>query len=149
MPTDPETLFSLSGNLALAGWLLLVLAPRWRWVMLTCGGVIPGLLSALYGGLMLTHFAGVDGGGYGSLDQVKALFSSDAVLLAGWVHYLAFDLVVGAVIARRADAAGVSRLIQIPILFLTFMFGPIGFLLFVLTETGWRVLGGGQEGAAQ
>lgn len=27
----PETLFSASGKLAMAGWALLVFAPRWRW----------------------------------------------------------------------------------------------------------------------
>lgn len=143
MPTDVETLFTWSGNIALIGWVLLMFSPkRWGWVLLTAGVIIPALLGALYGGLMLTHFADAEGGGYNSIAQVRALFSNDAVLLAGWVHYLAFDLAIGAVIAQRADASGLSRLVQIPILFFTFMFGPLGFLLFVLTDAAWRSIGG-------
>jgi len=30
---------------------------------------------------------------------VRALFAHDHVLVAGWVHYLAFDLMVGALLA--------------------------------------------------
>ncbi|PQA87985.1 ABA4-like family protein [Hyphococcus luteus] len=149
MPLNVETLFSWSGNLAMIGWLLLLFSPkRWEWVLFAAGIVIPGLLSALYGGLMMAYFAGVDGGGYGSFAAVRALFASDEALLAGWIHYLAFDLAIGAVIAARADASGLTRLIQIPILFFTFMFGPLGFLLFVLTDGGWRAVGG-VRGAAQ
>ncbi len=144
MTFNIETLFGLSSNAAMVGWLLLLFSPkRWEWVLFIAGILIPALLSTLYGGLMLTHFASVEGGGYSSLKEVRALFSNDAVLLAGWVHYLAFDLAIGAMIARRADAAGLTRLVQIPILFFTFMFGPLGFLLFVLTEAGWRAISGG------
>ncbi len=139
MTFDIETLFALSGRLAMIGWLLLLFSPkRWEWVLFIAGILIPALLSTLYGGLILSSFAGAEGGGFGSLAEVRALFADDAALLAGWVHYLAFDLAIGAMIARRADAAGVTRLVQIPILFFTFMFGPLGFLLFVLTEAGWR-----------
>lgn len=152
MPVDVETLFSWSGNLAMIGWLLLVFSPRrWEWVLFTAGIVIPGLLSTLYGGLVMAHFAGAEGGGYGSLGEVRALFARDEALLAGWVHYLAFDLAIGAMIARRADASGLTRLVQIPILFFTFMFGPLGFLLFILTDGGWRAiarLGGAKEKGA-
>ncbi len=143
MPLDVETLFSWSGNLAMIGWLLLMFSPkRWEWVLFAAGILIPALLGALYGGLMMAYFAGVDGGGYGSFAAVRALFASDEALLAGWIHYLAFDLAIGSMIARRADASGLSRLIQLPILFFTFMFGPLGFLLFVLTDGGWRAVGG-------
>ncbi|WP_428407516.1 abscisic acid-deficient protein Aba4 family protein [Hyphococcus sp.] len=139
MTLDIETLFALSSRLAMIGWLLLLFSPkRWEWVLFVAGIAIPALLSTLYGGLILAFFAGAEGGGFGSLAEVRALFANDAALLAGWVHYLAFDLAIGAMIARRADAAGVTRLVQIPILFFTFMFGPLGFLLFLLTEAGWR-----------
>jgi hypothetical protein len=64
--------------------------------------------------------------------------SDDWALLAGWVHYLAFDLFVGAVMALRMDRAGVGRLVQAPILLSTFMLGPLGFLIAALTELGLR-----------
>jgi len=149
MPTDLETLFSWSSNLAIAGWVILAFLPwRGRVVYALTGIVIPSLLAVLYGGLMFANFTSAEGGGYSSLAQVRALFENDAALLAGWVHYLAFDLAIGAVIAERADRAGISRIVQFPILFLTLMFGPVGFLLFVLTDLGWKGIARLRERAA-
>ena len=51
------------------------------------------------------------------------------MLIAGWVHYLAFDLFIGVWIAERLDAERLSRWIQTPILIATFLFGPLGLLL--------------------
>ncbi|WP_284177203.1 abscisic acid-deficient protein Aba4 family protein [Rhabdaerophilum sp. SD176] len=131
---SPDLLFGHAGTLALTGWVVLILGPRqgafWQALPAWC---IPALLSALYGGLALAHFAPT-GGGYGSLAAVRQLLSSDWALLAGWVHYLAFDLVIGAMLARRLDAIGLARWLQAPLLFLVFLFGPIGFLLALLTE---------------
>lgn len=135
---NPETLFAHAGTLALIGWALLILAPKREglWHAVPALGV-PLLLSALYTGLALAHFAPT-GGGYGSLEAVRRLLSSDWALLAGWVHYLAFDLAIGAILARRLDAAGLSRVLQAPLLLLVFLFGPLGFLLAMLTEAFLR-----------
>lgn len=63
---------------------------------------------------------------------MRTLFASDPVLVAGWVHYLAFDLFVGIWIAEQADALGLSRWLQAPILVATFLLGPLGLLVFLL-----------------
>ena len=135
----PDDLFGLAGMAAMAGWTVLVLAPR-RWAALNAfpALVIPAGLSALYAALVLRHFAGA-GGGFGSLAEVAELMSDPWVLLAGWVHYLAFDLVVGASSARRMDAAGVSRLVQAPLLLTIFLFGPAGFLLVLIVAGAMRL----------
>jgi len=73
-------------------------------------------------------------GGFDTLANVQQLFTYPEAALAGWVHYLAFDLFIGGIIAKQADEIGLSRLIQIPILLLTFMFGPFGYLLFAITK---------------
>ena len=96
---------------------------------------------------MLTRFAGAEGG-FGSLADVRALFASDWVLLAGWVHYLAFDLMVGGLLATRMDRAGVHRLVQAPILVSTFLLGPVGVVLALLTEGALRPLRALARGAA-
>lgn len=135
-----DDLFGLASAAVLPGWAILVLAPRGRWVWLdrVASLILPLGLSALYAGLILTHFSGAEGGGFGSIAQVRALFADDWGLLAGWVHYLAFDLMIGAAMAHRMDRVGVSRLIQAPILVLIFLFGPLGALLALLTEGGLR-----------
>jgi hypothetical protein len=64
------------------------------------------------------------------------LFTDQRVALAGWIHYLAFDLFVGLWIAARSDELRISRLVQAPVLVVTFMFGPLGFLLFQSIRLG-------------
>jgi hypothetical protein len=56
---------------------------------------------------------------------LRKLFMTDAGIVVGWTHYLAFDLFVGLWISRDADAKGFSRLVQAPILLLTFLAGPL------------------------
>lgn len=134
----PEILFSQVGAAAMGGWLLLILGPRrFPWLNALPLWVIPAGLSAVYAALIFSRFSGM-GGGFDSLASVAVLMSDDWALLAGWVHFLAFDLFVGAVMAQRMDRVGVGRLIQAPILASIFMLGPLGFLIAALTEFGLR-----------
>lgn len=135
----PDNMFGLANLLALPGWAILIFAPRrWAWLNMIPALVIPLGLSALYTGLILAHFSAA-GGGYGTLAAVRQLFSSDPALVAGWAHYLAFDMMIGAFLAVRMDRIGVQRLVQAPILIATFMFGPVGVLLALLTEAALRL----------
>jgi hypothetical protein len=45
--------------------------------------------------ILLAFYAADTRGGFSSLAAVAELFSNQWLLLAGWVHYLAFDLFVG------------------------------------------------------
>ena len=47
-------------------------------------------------------------GGFSSLAAVSTLFADPWVLLAGWTHYLAFDLFIGGWEVRDARQRGVS-----------------------------------------
>lgn len=126
-----EALFQAAGALALAGWLLLVAAPGARWsAPLVAGVVIPALLALLYTGLVAWALPGTDGG-FDSLDAVARLFADRRALLAGWVHYLAFDLFVGAVEVRDARRLGIPHLLVVPCLVLTFLLGPVGLLAYL------------------
>jgi hypothetical protein len=128
------SVFSMTGSLAMLGWLVLVFAPR-RWTLLgwVPRWLVPGAIALVYTALMGAHFA-ASGGGYGSIAEVRQLFASDPVLVAGWGHYLAFDLLIGVFLADRMDRAGVPRLLQAPVFLATFMFGPAGWLLGMATE---------------
>lgn len=137
LPDLLDRLFSLSGGLVLPVWLLLLFVPRWRWTQGLATFVVPLLLGAAYVALLATtHFPA--GGGFNSLAQVAALFSVRQALLAGWLHYLAFDLFTGAWEARDALKLGISRWLVAPCLLLTFLFGPVGLCLYLLLRLALR-----------
>jgi hypothetical protein len=122
-----EGVFSACNLLAMAGWILLVLVPRRRLAMTIAGTVIPLTLAAIYLAVFLLNVRGASGG-FSSLAGVAQLFENRWLLLAGWVHYLAFDLFIGAWETRDAMARRVPRLLLAPCLVMTFMLGPIGLL---------------------
>ena len=126
-----EQLFSSASTLAMSGWLILIFLPRrWDWLMRIPALYIPLVLSIVYSLLIARYFFSAEGG-FDTLTNVQQLFTFPGAALAGWVHFLAFDLFVGGVIAKQADDIALSRLIQAPILVVTFMFGPFGYLLFM------------------
>ncbi|NUB43738.1 DUF4281 domain-containing protein [Fertoebacter nigrum] len=136
MPPDPHVLFGYSGPLVMLGWAALLatpLAPRVADAVASL--LIPLLLSLAYTALVMAHWAGAEGG-FDSLANVMLLFDNPAIALAGWLHYLAFDLFVGAWIARTARAEGIAHLFILPCLVLAFLFGPAGYLAF----TGLRAV---------
>ncbi len=124
-----EGVFSACNLIAMTGWILLVLAPRRRLAMTIAGTVIPLTLAAIYLTVFVLNVRG-SSGGFSSLAGVAQLFENHWLLLAGWVHYLAFDLFIGAWETRDALARGVPRLLLWPCLFMTFMLGPIGLLCY-------------------
>jgi Domain of unknown function (DUF4281) len=146
---SPNTLFSLASSAAALAWLLLisglllqgwVSAPRTaqiaaRVLLWTGGRLIPVLLCLGYAAA-IARWWGTGPGGFSSLADVAALFTVPGMVLAGWVHYLAFDLWLGRweidALAAHTNAGWVVRLLVIPCLILTFLFGPIGLLLFLM-----------------
>jgi hypothetical protein len=133
-----ETLFSLASAAVLPGWALLVLVPRWKWTARLVGPVlIPALLSLLYLYLLAARWA-ILARGFGSLATVRRLFDDPAVLLAGWVHYLAFDLFIGSWEVRDAQRLALPHLLVVPCLLLTLLFGPVGFLSYLVLRGSLR-----------
>lgn len=138
----PDLLFKIASNLALVGWLFLVFLPRWRWsARLIAPVLIPILLALLYTTLVVTQL-GRSPGGFSTLSSVALLFQNRTMLLAGWVHYLAFDLFVGGWEVRDAQQIGIAHYLVVPCLVLTFLFGPVGWLLyFSIRSIATRSLG--------
>jgi hypothetical protein len=127
----PESIFSAANMVAMAGWIALLVAPRMRLVTWHLAGLaIPASLAALYAVLLALHAPGAEGG-FSSLAGVAALFRTEGVLLAGWVHYLAFDLFIGAWICRRGAAEGINPWLVRLCLPPTFLAGPVGLLMFL------------------
>lgn len=127
---DFETSFSIAGIVAMIGWLSLLISPLLpKWSDWIAGTIMPMILSLGYVILLIMPSSG-SGGGFGSLADVMVLFSYEQAALAGWVHFLAFDLVIGAWVCRTARAEGVSFWLVAPCLPVIFLFGPAGLLAF-------------------
>ena len=126
-----EAWFSVAGVVAMIGWLLLLVFPLIpKWANRVSGLWLPTLLAVGYLLLLIVPASDGAGGGFGTLAAVMDLFSSERAALAGWVHFLAFDLLVGAWICRTACDERVSFWLVLPCLPLTFLFGPLGWLAF-------------------
>ncbi len=132
----PDTLFALANPLVLPGWLLLLVAPRWKWSVSLVRGLLVPLLAVGYCAVILARFGAVEGG-FGSIAQVQLLFADPYMLVAGWVHYLAFDLFIGSWIVEDAVVRQVPAWLRISVLPFTFMFGPIGLLLYLAGRTAF------------
>ncbi|UOQ77913.1 ABA4-like family protein [Hymenobacter sp. 5516J-16] len=137
MHLTPAFLFSVANPLALLGWALLVLAPRWRLTQaVVLSGALPLLLAGAYALLIGSHYLSPQAGqgGFSSLTEVAALFQDPWALLAGWLHYLCFDLSLGIWESLDARRRGVPHWLLVPCLLLTFLFGPVGLLLYSLVR---------------
>lgn len=133
----PSFAFSAGSALALLSWLCLTASlfvpnPLRSAVWNGTTVAVPALLGLGYAVLLARGLLERTGGGFGSIEAVRRLFTSDAALAAGWLHYLAFDLFAGSWIAQEGLATGVSRLLIIPCLLLTFLAGPVGLVVFLV-----------------
>jgi hypothetical protein len=133
---NDEQLFQLANASVLPAWLLLAAAPRWVWTRrLVHSALYPALLGVIYSvGLLLSgpgSDASAEGAGIGSLAAIYTAFGNPRTLLVAWIHYLVFDLFVGAWQARDAQRRGVPHWVLVPCLFLTLMAGPMGLLAYL------------------
>ena len=123
-----EQLFSILNLMAMVSWLPLVFLPRVRWATTVVPVVMPAVLAVVYVALVAVALPGSEGG-FSSLAGVRALFDNPWGLLAGWTHYLAFDLFIGGWEVRDAQRRGIPHVLVVPVLVLTFLLGPAGLLL--------------------
>lgn len=133
----PEQIFSIVNAAALAAWLMLVALPGRRWVAAMTATIVPAFFAAAYVAIVAVQF-GHSPGGFSSLAAVSTLFGNRWLLLAGWMHYLAFDLFVGTWEVRDARGRGIPHLLVVPCLVLTFLFGPAGWLAYNALRVAYR-----------
>ena len=129
-----ETLFSVAGSIAAVGWLTLAVVPRQPFTQIISAVIAPLVLALVYLYLIAMHFNGAEGG-FGSLADVATLFQKRELLLAGWIHYLCFDLFIGSWEIRDSQKHCIPHLVMIPCLLMTFMLGPIGLLFYFAIRT--------------
>ncbi len=135
-----DSLFAIANIWAMVCWAALVLLPRGAFVQSAVFYAGIGLLCLAYTVLLALLITGTVNGNpvdpsaqssFTTIEGVRGIFMSDGGVVVGWIHYLALDLFAGLWIAKDADQKGFSRLLQAPVLLLTFMAGPAGVLVWL------------------
>ena len=130
-----DTVFSLSNSIALIAWVYLIAVARWTpRVFAALRVALPLALSTTYVVCLSIALPSSDGG-FGSIEAVRTLFSNDWALTGGWVHYLAFDFLVGCWMMADAKERDTPHWLLVPCLVATFMLGPFGYLAFQLVKS--------------
>ena len=130
-----EALFIAANTAVLVPWLLLLLAPRAAVTRRLVHSPVPALaLVPLYIACIFFDPRGPQGGNLWSLAGVQAIFASPRTAVGCWIHYLIFDLVVGAWVARDARRLGLPHLVAVPCLLVTIFFGPVGYAAWLLVR---------------
>jgi hypothetical protein len=133
----PEIFFQATNTIALVAWIALLLFPGRRVVSgVACAVIVPAVLAVAYAAVIGWKLAtlGPPPGDVMTLAGLKAVFADDWVFAAAWTHYLVFDMVVGAWIARDSVRLGIPWPLRTVALVLTFLSGPVGFLVHVLAR---------------
>lgn len=133
----PDQVFEYANMAVLPFWILLAIAPRWSVTNILVHSVaMPLLLGATYVWFFATGAFFGPGvppeANFGTLEGVMAFFTIKEAVVAGWVHYLVFDLFVGAWIVRDSGRLGINHFMVIPCLALTLLLGPIGLMLYLI-----------------
>jgi len=128
----PEKIFELCNTIALLGWIILIFLPFMHNRDKFISGIIVTLFAIVYTWLLFTGFEPSAFRSFSTLEGVMGLFTNKTVATAGWVHYLAFDLMTGLFISNNAKMHGISHWLTVPCLFFTFMLGPFGLLLYFI-----------------
>ena len=128
--------FRLSNVLVLPFWAVMILLPRWRWtariVRSAIGSVVP---AAPYAALVLPRLGEIwSTVSRPTLSGVMTLLASPAGATIAWIHFLAFDLFVGRWIYLDSQERRISPWLMAPLLFLTLMLGPAGFLVYLIVR---------------
>ena len=125
-----DQIFSVANSVAVLCWILLAILPDRRWVTRSVTGTaMPVLFAVAYVAIVIAVLPHASGS-FSTLTGVMELFANPWLVLAGWLHYLAFDLLIGTWEARDSVERGVPRWALVPCLFLTLMFGPAGWVAY-------------------
>jgi hypothetical protein len=127
---DYTILYKVANMSVIPAWILLILLPKHKITKAVVHSYLyPVLLGLLYVWLLVTSF-GCEGG-MDTLENLKASFTRDEILVLGWVHYLVFDLFIGGWIARDSQKNGIHHIMVVPCLLLTLFVGPVGLLSYL------------------
>jgi len=127
-----DTGFSIANNIALIGWAGLILFPSVHWITnIVARWVIPFGLAAFYATLLVMYWGTVpDGADLGTINGIQTFFSVDGLMLAGWMHFIAWDLFAASWILEDSRKVGIHHLLVVPCLVLAYLLGPNALLIY-------------------
>jgi len=138
MKVTLSSVFTFQSRLVMVGWLALACLPFWEYMPMIVMAIVL-IISAVYAYFILFGRRFDDVGArqpnfkdFASLSGVVKMFSNRRAALAGWLHYLAFDLLIGLFIVLDSQQHGISHLMVLPILFLSLMIGPAGLVAYFI-----------------
>jgi hypothetical protein len=120
-------------------WLLLIVAPRWIWTdHIVHSAFVPFALGAWVIVLGVIGPPPPEGAGMGSLEAVMLLVGGEHWTLTLWTLVMGWDLLAGAWLARDARRHGIRHAWVIVCLIVTFVYGLIGLLLYLVIRLALR-----------
>lgn len=132
---SPDFIFQLANTIAFVAWLILfIVSPFWPSVDKLLIGIVITLFIIIYSWLLAQNFPLSDMQKFSTLDGVMELFTNKIAVTTAWLHFLAFDLMVGIWIKKNAQKHGIHHWVLLPCLFFTFMIGPFGLLIYLVVR---------------
>lgn len=135
-----ETLFLISNMYIIPFWVMMIAAPRWQWTKRIVGSPwMAAPLALLYAVLIIPQLGSLFNDLLNpALLNIAAALSTPEGATVGWVHFLAFDLLVGRWAYLDSQEKNVSPWVMAPVLFLILMMGPLGFLAYLVIRSVGR-----------
>lgn len=130
MDATHRQIFTLVNMSTAPWWLSMIILPRARFTARLVDRAPLALagLGLSYAGLLVRSLGDGDGIDFSDADSVRAALQRPDGFLAGWAHYVAFDLFVGRWIWRTALDEGRGCRVA---LLLTWLAGPLGLTVFM------------------
>lgn len=124
--------FSLAALIVTPPWLLMILLPNWRptkWIATSPAWVL--ILCVLYGLLFIPLLPWLAPTLFDpNVENVADALKSSSTVTISWIHLFAFDLLVGRQIYLDALGRQLTGWRTAPILLLTMIAGPLGYLAY-------------------
>lgn len=131
------TLFQLSNLWIMPFWLLMIFLPHWRWTKrLMALPWMVAVLALVYSVLVLPQALNVlPLLANPTLPGIAGLLGTPNGATIGWIHFLAFDMFVGRWVYLDSRTRNLTAWLASPAIFFVLMFGPFGFLLYLLISS--------------
>jgi hypothetical protein len=115
----------------------MVLLPRWRHTK-TITLSVAVAYSLLYATLACVLFSesvlSLDIKTLTTAEGVTKVFSDSTAVLAGWAHFIVFDLFTARFFLQDSARIGIPHLVVVPCILGCMFFGPVGLLTYVVVK---------------